>query len=138
MPILVDSNVLLDIFTQDKKWFSWSSQKLSEYADQELLYINPIIYSEISVGFSRIEELESALPDDYIYRDDLPYEAAFLAGKCFLKYRKASGTKRSPMPDFYIGAHAAVRGWSILTRDKARYKTYFPTLNIIAPNRITK
>lgn len=133
MPILVDSNVLLDIFTEDKIWFQWSSATLAEYAEQDLLYINPIIYSEISVGFERIEELESALPSDYIIRDDLPYEAAFLAGKCFLKYRKAGGEKRSPLPDFYIGAHAAVKRWSLLTRDKGRYQTYFPNLKIIAP-----
>lgn len=133
MPILVDSNVLLDIFTEDKTWFEWSSIKLSEYAEHDLLYINPIIYSEISVSFDRIEDLEKALPSDYILRDDLPYEAAFLAGKCFLKYRKAGGEKRSPLPDFYIGAHAAVKGWSILTRDKGRYQSYFPMLNVIAP-----
>lgn len=133
MPILVDSNVLLDIFTEDKKWFEWSSDTLAESAEHDLLYINPIIYSEISVGFERIEELENALPSDYIFRDELPYEAAFLAGKCFLKYRKAGGEKRSPLPDFYIGAHAAVKGWDILTRDKGRYQTYFPTLNVISP-----
>ena len=133
MPILVDSNVLLDVFTQNKAWFEWSSATLEQSAERDLLYINPIIYSEISVGFKRIEELESALPSDYIQRDDLPYEAAFLAGKCFLKYRKAGGAKRSPLPDFYIGAHAAIKGWSILTRDKGRYQTYFPTLSVIAP-----
>lgn len=133
MPILVDSNVLLDVFTKDKKWFSWSSETLAESAERDLLYINPIIYSEISVGFERIEELERALPSAYILRDNLPYEAAFLAGKCFLKYRKAGSVKRSPLPDFYIGAHAAVKGWSILTRDKGRYHSYFPTLDVIAP-----
>ena len=133
MPMLIDSNVLLDVFTQNKKWFEWSSETLERSAERDLLYINPIIYSEISVGFKRIEELESALPSDYIQRDDLPYEAAFLAGKCFLKYRKAGGAKCSPLPDFYIGAHAAIKGWSILTRDKGRYQTYFPTLGVIAP-----
>lgn len=133
MPILVDSNVLLDVFTQNKAWFEWSSKTLEQSAERDLLYINPIVYSEISVGFKRIEELESALPSDYIQRDDLPYEAAFLAGKCFLKYRKAGGAKCSPLPDFYIGAHAAIKGWSILTRDKGRYQTYFPTLSVIAP-----
>ena len=133
MPILIDSNVLLDIFTEDKKWFEWSSDILAESAEHDLLYINPIIYSEISIGFERIEELERALPSDYIQRDDLPYEAAFLAGKCFLQYRKAGGAKRSPLPDFYIGSHAAVKGWSILTRDKGRYHSYFPTLDVIAP-----
>lgn len=133
MPLLLDSNVLLDIFTCDKRWFAWSSETLAAYAEHELLYINPVIYSEISVGFARIEELEAALPSEYIKRDDLPYEASFLAGKCFLRYRKSGGVRRSPLPDFFIGAHAAVRGWSILTRDKARYNTYFPSLNVIAP-----
>lgn len=133
MPILIDSNIFLDIFTKDKIWFSWSSNTLAKYADIELLYINPIIYSEISVGFSNIEDLEKALPADYILRDNLPYEAAFLTGKCFLKYRKAGGVKNSPLPDFYIGAHAAVRGWKIMTRDKGRYKSYFPTIEVISP-----
>jgi predicted nucleic acid-binding protein len=133
MPVLIDSNILLDIFTEDQKWYEWSSNTLAECAEHALLYINPIIYSEISVGFERIEDLENALPTDYIQRDDLPYEAAFLAGKCFLKYRKAGGTKRSPLPDFYIGAHAAVKGWSLLTRDKGRYHSYFPTLDVIVP-----
>ena len=135
MPILVDSNVLLDVFTQNKAWFEWSSETLEQSAERDLLYINPIIYSEISVGFKHIEELESALPSDYIQRDDLPYEAAFLAGKCFLMYRKAGGARRSPLPDFYIGAHAAIKGWSILTRDKGRYQTYFPILSVIAPRQ---
>jgi len=134
MPILVDSNVLLDIFTKDEKWFEWSSSTLAELSERDLLYINPIIYSEISIGFDSIEELEGSLPSAYIQREDLPYEAAFLAGKSFLKYRKAGGTKRSPLPDFYIGAHAAIRRWSILTRDKGRYQTYFPTLNVIFPD----
>jgi predicted nucleic acid-binding protein len=133
MPVLVDSNVLLDIFTKDKAWFEWSADKLSELAEHDLIYINPIIYAEISVGFERIEELESALPDDYIQRENLPYEAAFLAGKCFLKYRKVGGERRSPLPDFYIGAHAAIRGWSVLTRDKGRFRSYFPTLDVISP-----
>ena len=133
MPVLVDSNVILDIFTKDPLWLKWSSEILVNYAEYELLYINPIIYSEISVRFAKIEDLEDALPGEYIRRQDLPYEAAFLAGKCFSKYRQAGGTKRSPLPDFYIGAHAAVRGWSLLTRDIGRYKTYFPGLNVIAP-----
>lgn len=133
MPVLIDSNVLLDIFTKNDAWFEWSSQTLSEYADQDHLYINPIIYSEISVGFERIEELEELLPSNIIQRDALPYESAFLAGKCFLKYRRAGGVKRAPLPDFYIGAHAAIKGWSLMTRDKGRYTTYFPTLHVIAP-----
>lgn len=133
MAVLVDSNVILDVFTQDEKWFNWSSEILAEYAEGELLYINPIIYAEVSVGFERIEDLEAALPLDYIKRAALPYEASFLAGKCFARYRRAGGNKRSPLPDFHIGAHAAVQGWKLLTRDKGRYRTYFPALEIIAP-----
>ncbi len=134
MPALIDSNVILDIFTRDTKWFDWSSKTLAYYAERELLYINPIIYSEISISFKRIEELDQALPNDYILREDLPYEAAFLAGKCFLKYRKSGGVKHAPLPDFYIGAHAAIRGWDIITRDNGRYKTYFPKLSVITPS----
>ena len=96
--------------------------------------INPIIYAEVSVRFARIEELEEALPADLFRREPLPWEAAFLAGKCFLRYRKGGGAKRSPLPDFYIGAHAAVRGATLLTRDASRYRSYFPTLRVIAPN----
>ena len=133
MSVLVDSNVILDIFTRDEKWFQWSSETLSEYAERELLYINPVIYAEISISFERIEDLEAVLPKEYICREALPYEAAFLAGKCFMKYRKAGGQRRSPLPDFFIGAHAAVRGWKVLTRDKGRYRSYFPKLEIISP-----
>ncbi len=133
MPVLVDSNVLLDIFTEDREWYGWSSSTLAQLAEHTLLYINPIIYSEVSIGFDRIEDLENALPVDYIQREALPYEAAFLAGKCFLKYRRAGGNKRSPLPDFYIGAHAAVKGWGLLSRDKGRYQTYFPGLKLISP-----
>ena len=111
----------------------WSSETLAAHAENESLYINPIIYSEVSNGFAKTEELEASLPQDYFNRENLPYEAAFLAGKCFLKYRRAGGVRRSPLPDFYIGAHAAVRGWGLLTRDKGRYETYFPSLNVIAP-----
>ena len=131
--VLVDSNVLLDIFTEDKKWFTWSSEQLAKCADDGELCINPIIYAEISIGFDRIEDLETALPKDYFSYLDLPYEAAFLAGKCFLKYRRAGGSKRTPLPDFFIGAHASVEGLSLLSRDKNRYQTYFPGLHIIAP-----
>ena len=130
---LVDSNILLDIFTEDKKWYSWSSGQLEKYAEQGELCINPIIYAEISIGFDRIEDLEGVLQKDYFSYLDLPYEAAFLAGKCFLKYRRAGGIKHTPLPGFFIGAHAAVEGMPLLSRDKKRYKTYFPGLQVIAP-----
>ena len=133
MPILVDSNVILDIFTEDPEWFEWSAGKLSECAEKDALIINPIIYAEVSIRFERIEELEEALPPEVFFREELPWEAAFLAGKCFLLYRRRRGKKTSPLPDFYIGAHAAVRGYILLTRDARRYRTYFPKLKLIAP-----
>ena len=132
MPALVESNVILDIFTEDPVWFDWSSQKLTEYAEKDTLIINPIIYGEVSVRFKTIEELEEALPPEVFIREDLPWEAAFLAGKCFLLYRKQRGKKTSLLSDFYIGAHAAVSGYALLTRDTKRYHTYFAKLRIIA------
>jgi predicted nucleic acid-binding protein len=133
MDILVDSNVILDIVTEDKNWFSWSSETLAKCTDNHRLVINPIIYAEVSVGFERIEDLEEILPVSFYRRDSLPWEAAYLAGKCFLKYRKKGGEGRSPLPDFYIGSHAAVIGMTLLTRDPSRYRTYFPNLDLIAP-----
>lgn len=133
MPILVDSNVLLDILTEDPDWSAWSSETLAEHADRDLLAINPIIYAEVSVGFVRIEDLDAALPRPTFHRLALPWEAAFLAGKCFLAYRKRRGARSSPLPDFYIGAHASVSRMKLLTRDAARYRTYFPLLELIAP-----
>jgi predicted nucleic acid-binding protein len=106
---------------------------LASCAEAGMLVINPIIYAEVSVGFVRIEELEDILPADSFRRDPLPWEAAFLAGKCFLTYRRRGGTRRSPLPDFYIGAHAAVAGLPLLTRDPRRYRTYFPQLALLAP-----
>jgi hypothetical protein len=131
--VLVDSSVLLDVFSEDPAWFDWSSEALAEVAEESLLVINPIIYAEISVRFSRIEELEEALQADRFEREPLPWEAGFLAGKCFLDYRRRGGERRSPLPDFCIGAHAAVRGMTLLTRDASRFRTYFPRLSIIAP-----
>lgn len=131
--VLVDSNVLLDVLEEDAQWYEWSSAQLQKAADSCSLIINPIIYAEISVGFKRIEELETTLPLDFFQRRPLPWEAAFLAGKCFIRYRKLGGTKCSPLPDFFIGAHAAVSGLTLLTRDVARYRTYFPSLKLITP-----
>lgn len=131
--VLVDSNVLLDILEEDVNWYEWSSTQLQKAADHSALIINPIIYAEVSVGFGRIEELEEALPLDFFQRKAIPWEAAFLAGKCFMRYRKLGGTKHSPLPDFFIGAHAAVSGLTLLTRDAARYRTYFPSLKLITP-----
>jgi predicted nucleic acid-binding protein len=132
-PVLVDSNVLLDVATDDPIWSAWSSTALRHAGDDSILVINPLVYAEVSVGFAAIEELEAALPADVYRREALPYEAAFLAGKCFVTYRRGGGAKRSPLPDFYIGAHAAVAGYRLLTRDAARYRTYFPRLELISP-----
>lgn len=132
-PVLVDSNVILDVVTMDPAWRPWSEAALERAADEAVLVINPIVYAEVSVGFAEIERLEAALPTDLFCRESLPYEAAFLAGKAFLAYRRGGGARRSPLPDFYIGAHAAVAGYRLLTRDTARYRSYFPRLDLIAP-----
>ena len=131
--VLVDSNVLLDVLTEDAEWYDWSAEALRREADQSVLVINPIIYAEVSIRFDRIEELNEALPEDVFRRDALPWDAAFLAGKAFVGYRRRRGAKRSPLPDFYIGAHAAISGLALLTRDPARYRTYYPTVELIAP-----
>lgn len=130
--MLVDANVLLDILIPDPEWESWSTRALMEAAERSLLAINPIIYAEVSIGFDRVEALEEALPPE-LEREPLPWDAAFLAGKAFLDYRRRRGARASPLPDFYIGAHAAVRGYTLLTRDAGRYRTYFPELALIAP-----
>ena len=130
---LVDSNVLLDILTEDAEWMDWSAAALSRAANESALAINPIIYAEVAARFARIEDLEDALPAAYYQRLVLPWEAAFLAGQCFVKYRRRGGARRSPMPGFYIGAHAAIQGLTLLTRDPRRYRAYFPSVRLIAP-----
>lgn len=130
---LIDSNVLLDVATNDPKWFAWSSQALETAANESALAINALIYAEISIRYESIEELERVIPATVFRREALPYEAAFLAGKAFLQYRRRGGARHSPLPDFYIGAHAAVADFRLLTRDARRYRTYFPTVDLIAP-----
>ncbi len=132
-PVLVDSNVIIDIAEADPTWRPWSAAKLAELADNTVLVINPIIYAEISVGYRSPEELEAVIGTDVFRREPLPWDAAFLAGRCFQIYRRRGGARRSPLPDFFIGAHAAVMGYGILTRDAARYRSYFPTVPLIAP-----
>jgi predicted nucleic acid-binding protein len=132
-PVLVDSNVILDVATSDPNWSTWSSAALQHEADRSVLVINALIYVEVSVGFDAIEPLEEALPRELYRRDPLPFEAGFLAGKAFAAYRRRGGSRRSPLPDFYIGAHAAVAGYRLLTRDATRYRAYFPTVELIAP-----
>ncbi len=131
--VIVDSNVILDIVTEDQRWYEWSSATLDRLAEERVLVINPVIYAEVSIGFDKIEDLDNALPAGYFRRDPIPWEAAFLAGKCYLRYRKSGGRRRSPLPDFFIGAHAAVKKMKLLTRDTNRYSAYFPTISLIAP-----
>lgn len=133
MTTLIDSNVLLDINTDDPVWAEWSVEMLDIAADESTLAINPIIYAEVSISYETIDELENALPVALYKRLDLPFEAAFLAGRAFLKYKKRGGKRTSPLPDFYIGAHAAVSDLKILTRDPRKYRQYFPTVRLIAP-----
>jgi predicted nucleic acid-binding protein len=131
--ILVDSCVLLDLFTNDPNWADWSEYILGQYGQTNTLYINSIIYTEVSIGFNRIEEVEAALEQAGIKVLEIPREALFLAGKVFLNYRKSKGTKHSTLPDFYIGAHAIVSTFDLITRDTSQFKTYFPNLNLIHP-----
>jgi predicted nucleic acid-binding protein len=131
--VLVDSNVLLDVLIGINQWAAWSRAMLRDTGDSAVLVINPVIYAEISVDFDSIDELDDAIPPENLRREPLPFAAAFLAGKAFQAYRGRGGVRRSPLPDFYIGAHAAVCGYRLLTRDAARYRTYFPTVELIAP-----
>ncbi len=130
---LVDSNVILDVATQDEEWFDWSGAMLSEAAERGPLVINLIIYAEVSTRYETLEALDEALPPDFYLRASLPWEAAFLAAKAFVRYRRRGGTKTGALPDFFIGAHAAIAGLTLLTRDARRYRTYFPKLRLIAP-----
>ncbi|NKQ37552.1 MAG: PIN domain-containing protein [Chloroflexi bacterium] len=131
--LLVDSNVILDIFLDDPVWGDWSETALNQYGATHRLFINPIIYTELSIGFQRIEELEEAIGKAGFQILEIPKEALFLTGKVFLQYRRNKGTKSSPLPDFFIGAHAAVMNVALITRDVARYRTYFPTVTLISP-----
>lgn len=133
--VLVDSNVILDLFLNDPNWAEWSEATLEELSAANRLFINPMIYAEISIGFERIEELESALRPAGFILLDIPKEALFLAGKAFLKYKTRLGNRRFPLPDFFIGAHAAVMELALLTRDARRYRSYFPTVRLISPDR---
>jgi predicted nucleic acid-binding protein len=133
MPILVDSNVLLDIFSNDSSWYEWSAARIAECLEKDLLFINPLIFAEVSCAFQEFGEIDLVLPPSKFLRSQLPWEAAFLAGRCFVEYRRRGGDRRSPMPDFYIGAHAMVSGMTLLTRDAGRFRTYFPKLRLISP-----
>lgn len=130
---LVDTNVLLDLLDADSEWHDWSAWMLSRWGSRSALAINPIIFAEVSAGFASIEEVEEALPKAYFRREPLPWDAAFLAGQAFIRYRRRGGSKPTPLPDFYIGAHAAVAKYTLLTRDARRYRYYFPKLRVLAP-----
>ncbi|HLL81530.1 MAG TPA: type II toxin-antitoxin system VapC family toxin [Longimicrobium sp.] len=131
--VLVDSNVLLDVLMEDPVWSAWSAEAIKRHEKESELVINPVIYAEVSVKYSRVEDVDDVLPPGRFRRDPLPWEAAFLAGKSYLVYRRRGGERRAPLPDFYIGAHAAVHQMRLLTRDTRRYRSYFPTLDIISP-----
>ena len=131
--VLVDASVLLDVLTDDPRWYGWSAGQLDACAAEADLCINPVVYAEVSAGFERIEALDDALPADAFTRLELPWEAGFLAGKALLQYRRAKGARGSPLPDFYIGAHAAIEGMALLTRDAKRYRAYYPKLELICP-----
>ncbi len=131
---LVDANVILDVLTEDLEWLDWSIGALERAIEAGPVYVNPVIYAEVSVRFSTIEGLEEALPVDQFRRLAVPWEAAFLAGKAFVRYRRSGGSRLAPLPDFFIGAHAAVAGLDLLTRDAGRFRTYFPSVPIVAPS----
>ena len=131
---LVDANVVLDVVTDDPVWVAWSLARLAEAALAGSILINDVVYAEISVRFSTIEDLDETLADAAIGIVPIPRYALFLAGKAFLRYRRAGGVRAGVLSDFFIGAHATVEGWPLLTRDARRYRTYFPTLRVIAPH----
>ncbi len=130
---LVDSCVLIDVLADDPTWADWSIQKLEALGGQAPLVINPLILAEISPRFARASDLEAALDILPLQKQALPWDAAFLAGQAFKVYRQAKGMQRSPMPDFYIGAHALLGGMRLLTRDAKRYRSYFPKLHVVCP-----
>ena len=131
--VLIDSYVLLDLFTDDANWAEWSENILEQYSQTNTLYINSMVYTEISIGFEKIEEIEEAIVELDIKVIEIPREALFLTGKVFLQYRRNQGTKAAPLPDFFIGAHAAVSKFDLITRDISKYKTYFPQVRLIHP-----
>ncbi len=134
MAILVDSNVLSDLINRDPEWYNWSAETIREAGNREILVINQLILAEVSVTLPSYEDVDKTFPVEWLVRENLPWEAAYLAGQSFLQYRRRRGVRRSPLPDFYIGAHALVRGHRLLTRDAERYRTYFPKLRLIAPD----
>jgi predicted nucleic acid-binding protein len=133
MSSMLDTNVLLDIFTADPKWLEWSTAQFRRASAEGPILINPIVYAELAAGFDSRADLDHWLRPALFRRLPLPYEAGFRASRAFLEYRRGGGTKTSPLPDFYIGAHAEAAGFTLVTRDVARYRTYFPKLTLITP-----
>ena len=132
-PALVDSSVLLDVFENDPVWAAWSTATLDQFSYDGALYMNPIVYSEISIGFKAIEELEAVCEKANLLMLEIPREALYLAGKAFLSYRRSGGAKIAPLPDFLIGAHASVINLPLITRDPKRVRTNFPRVKLITP-----
>ena len=130
---LVDANVIIDIVSEDSHWADWSSWQLGEASGRGHVVINPVIYAELAAGYDSLEELDDAVPATFYHRAALPWESAFLASKVFQMYRRRGGSRSAVLPDFFIGAHAAVADMTLLTRDARRYRTYFPKLRIISP-----
>jgi len=133
--VLIDTNVLLDVVTNDPQWADWSQRRLEAAALKDQLAINAVVYAELSIGFRRIEEVEAVLAKTQIAIEEIPREALFLAGKAFQRYKARGGTRTGALPDFFIGAHAAVLDIPLLTRDARRYSDYFPKLELLAPER---
>jgi len=133
MATLVDSNVLIDVLDSDPLWSARSAVALETAGAAGPVVINQVIYAEVSVRYEDTDELDRDLPIEDFQREQLPWPAAFLAGKAFAEYRRRGGRRRSPLPDFFIGGHAAVTGLRLLTRDASRYRTYFPTVELIIP-----
>ena len=134
---MADTNVLLDILNDDATWRSWSERAICDALHAGTVGINPIIYAETSIAFPDTETLDRHLDTLMLARLPLPYGAAFRAGRAFLRYRRAGGVRTSPLPDFYIGAHAETEGLTLLTRDGSRFRTYFPSLNLVAPRKLS-
>jgi predicted nucleic acid-binding protein len=131
--VLVDSNVLLDLFTRDPKWYDWSSKAVERLGNANTLVLNPIIYAEVSIHFADLDAVNDALPPQLFQREAVPFDAAFLAGKVFARYRARGGNRIAPLPDFFIGAHASIAGYPLLTRNPKHYRRDFPKLKLIAP-----
>ena len=130
---LIDANVLLDIATADPNWSAWSQEQILAAAKRGAVYINPIIYAELAPAFANAEDLDRWLDPTVFVRAELPYKAAWLAAQAFVKYRKSGGARSAPLPDFYIGSHAEIEKLTLITRDAARYRTYFPAVTVITP-----